>query len=249
MIRHAIAALALTGLAASAAWAQEAPQPPAEVAVISAMHGFHRDHPGYDYEALYALVATYEPDLVGVEIRAEDMDQPEDYLARNYPSEMIELAGAYGENAFGFDWLGPELEGRAVPENWWSEQSALKALERAYSSDADFADPEGDALDARQVDILRAATAESLHDGRYDAVTREKYARLRERLAGTQYEALAEFYAERDRRIAEAVLDTALAHPGQTVVVVTGADHRAALIDRLSAEPRIRLLPVPLPRR
>lgn len=245
MIRQVFAALVLAGLTAASSPAQDSHEPPAEVAVISAMHGFHRDHPGYDYEAFYALVASYDPDLVGVEIRAEDMSRPGDYLARNYPAEMIALAETYGEQSFGFDWLGAELEGRAVPENWWAEQSALKALERTYSGDAAFSDPEGDALDARQMEILSEATPESLHDGRYDAVTREKYARLRERLAGTVYAPLAEFYAERDRRISEAVLETVLTRPGETIVVVTGADHRAAVIDRLAAEPRVRLLPVP----
>lgn len=239
-----LAALILPGCATSTG---EPRAEPAEVAVISAMHGLHRDHPGYDYDDLYALVAAYEPDLVGVEVRSEDMGRTGDYLARNYPAEMVALAQDYGERAFGFDWLGAELEGRAIPEGWWREGSEIKALERALGSDPHFTDRDGERLDAAQFEILQDATVRSLHDGRYDAVTREKYARLSERLAGTVYAPVSEFYAERDRQITETIRAMAVANPGARIVVVTGADHRAGILDGLDGDPRIRLLAVPPP--
>lgn len=251
MIRRVLAAVAafalLAGCSLAPAPVRQAAPEPAELAVISAMHGYHRDHPGYDYDDLYALVGAFDPDRVGVEIRAEDMDRSPEYLAANYPAEMIALAGAYGERAFGVDWLGTELEGRAVPSGWWREQSEIKALERAMSSDPGFADPETAAFGEQQLKILRGATPESLHDGRYDAVSRAKYAHLRSRLAGTPYEALARFYDARDARIAEAIWAEALRHPGRRMVAVVGADHRAAVIDLLSDDPRIRLLDIPPP--
>ncbi|PWE16629.1 hypothetical protein DDZ18_12770 [Marinicauda salina] len=241
-------AAALLAACAGGPAADDASSPePAEVAVIAAMHGFHADHPGYDYEALYALVRAYDPDAVGVEIRAEDLERPRDYLASNYPREMIALADAYAGRVFGFDWLGAELERRAVPDGWWREQSEIKALERAFDAEPDFPDAQMTAFDDAQLALFEEATPEGLHDGRYDDVTERKYAYFRERVAGTPYERLGAFYAERDRRIAEAIRAEAAARPGQRIVVVLGADHRAATLEALRADPSVRLRAVPPP--
>jgi len=115
---------------------------PAEVMIVATMHGLHRDHRGFDYDDLFRLVESFEPDLVGVEIRPEDMDADEDYLRANYPHEMIELARRYGDSAFGFDWLGDEIANRPIPVGYWQERSPIKSLERELASDAGIAETE-----------------------------------------------------------------------------------------------------------
>ena len=180
-------------------------------------------------------------------IRPEDLSRPGHYLARNYPVEMITLARRYGDRAFAFDWLGRDLAGHAILGGWWKNESPIKQLERELDADADFQSESLGALQRRQQAILQGASAASLNDGRYDDATSDYYRAFAEMVSGSRYAALASFYAERDHRIADAVASFISAHPGKRVVVVLGADHRAAVVDHLTERfgSAIRLVPVP----
>jgi hypothetical protein len=237
-----IAALTVTSCASLGA-----KKPSTEVMVIGAVHSAHNGHPTYSYEHLFATVRQFDPDVVAVEIRQEDLKRDANYLARNYPYEMRALAQEYGAKAVGFDWLGAELEGRAVPENWWKEQSWLKRLEREKGADRTYRAPEVDALRQRQLELIRSATAATLNDGRYDDVTRAYYEAFAKSVAGSRYDRLAIFYRERDRRIAENLRRIITEHAGKRVAVIMGADHRAHSIAALRHlfGPKITLVTVP----
>jgi hypothetical protein len=123
-------------------------------------------------------VASFRPDLVGVEIRQEDLPRPDTYLHHNYPEEMVALARAYKGRVFGFDWLGAELQGREIPDDWWTKRSRIKQLERTCNSAPPPTAPKLaqlnariDALSRQQEEIIATANAASLADGRYDRVT------------------------------------------------------------------------------
>lgn len=89
------------------------------------------------------------------------------------------------------------------------------------------------------------ANATSLVDGRYDRVTAEYYATLRELTAGTRYAALPAFYARRDREISRNILAALLAHPGKRVIIITGGDHHGSVIALLNRHSRnIATVPV-----
>lgn len=230
MFRAALLALALLG--ASSAQARPTARP-AEVIVVATIHGLHAKNPNYPYEAVYGLVRRLHPDYVGVEIRPEDMPRGDAYLRKLYPLEMIEAAKAWGVRCFGFDWLGDDIAGRPVPDDWWSKRSPLKKLERELDQDARFKDAELDRLGADEAAIARTASAAELNDGRYDRLSARYYARLRQRLTGSRYASLSRFYAERDRRLAENIAAQVRKHPGDRFVILTGADHRGALMRRL----------------
>lgn len=226
----------LLGLALTSCAASRLTNAPTRVMAVSAMHGFHRGHPSYSYDDLFATVRAFEPDLVGVEIRQEDLIQDEPYLARNYPHEMIVLAKEFGSRAFGFDWLGPELEGRPVPENWWKEQSWVKRLEREKEKDKEFQSDELEMLQAQELEIMKSATSASLNDGRYDDLSRAYYRVFDDSVRGSRYEPLARFYRERDRQIAANISRMIEAHPGKRIVLVMGADHRPFVIQELRSQ-------------
>lgn len=216
------------------------------VMVLATIHSAHKDHAAYSYEDLYGTVRSFAPDVVAVEMRQEDLHRDDDYLARNYPLEMRQLASQYTPQVRGFDWLGAELEGRPVPEDWWAAQSWVKRLEREKARDSDVRTTEANALRDQQMDIVRSATAAGLNDGRYDAITRAYYRALANSLTGTRYAPLTEFYQERDRRIAANVARIVADHRGRRVVIVLGADHRAPVIDALNQQfgSMIELVPV-----
>ncbi|HWU74766.1 MAG TPA: hypothetical protein VN137_14885 [Sphingomonas sp.] len=217
---------------------------PARVIVIASMHKRHASSTSYTYADLYAAVAHFAPDLVGVEIRQEDLGRSDDYLSRNYPAEMIHLSHAYANRVFGFDWLGDDVAGRPVPEDWWKMRSPIKKLEREMD-DGLPDDARHKRLNARlgtlsreQDAILANATVSSLSDGRYDRITREYYATLRALAAGTRFSTLPAFYRRRDERIIANILATAKARPGARIAIVTGADHHGPVVAALSRHPR-----------
>ncbi|WP_296720677.1 hypothetical protein [Erythrobacter sp.] len=226
-------------------------QPPINVMVIATLHSAHADNPRYSYDDLYTIVRAFAPDAVGVEIRDEDMHRDANYLAANYPLEMRELARDYGSGATGLDWLGHDLEGRAIPVDYWREQSEIKRLQRDLSKRPDLRSPQVEAAQRQQQQIIQSATAASLNDGRYDKATREYYHALSVELRDTPLAPLSAFYAERDRQIArnasrviKSLLDRK--SPETRVVFVVGADHRAFLIDALVRDfgNKITLVPV-----
>lgn len=255
MIRGLLAllsALAIAGCAAPRAQTATGQTRPVEVMVVATMHGAHQDSPRYSYDDLYALVGDFDPDVLGVEIRAEDLGRGDDYLAANYPLEMRELARRYPERVVGIDWLGEDLEGRPVPENYWRDRSEIKRLEHELAEDGELSSPAVDEAQARQGAILEGATAASLNDGRYDRASADYYAALARLLEGSRYARLSEFYAERDRRIAMNAVAAVAAlrdsgRNGGRALFVVGADHRGPLVDTLEREfgDEILLAPVP----
>ncbi len=229
-------------LLASLAWSSlafgEDDSTPSEVLLISTLHGAHKDHPTFDYEVLYRVVELFEPDFVGVEVRPEDMGRPTEYLLRNYPTEMIELARRYGsERSFGFDWLGEEIAGAAIPDGYW-KTSRIKQLSAAMDADEEMLKKRPAALDtliAEQAEIVREATTSSLADGRYGELCRQIDRLEDEWYEGTPYEYLAEFNRLRDDKIGENINHWIAEHPGKRVVLVMGADHRTFALENIEA--------------
>jgi hypothetical protein len=207
----------------------------------------HREHKTYSYEDLYRTVRNFRPDLVGVEIRDEDLHRDAEYLKANYPHEMITLAAEYRGQAFGFDWLGSELSGRPVPKNYWREESWLKKLEAERSNDPALRKEAITALQEQQLELARAATPASINDGRYDEVTARYYAALEALYKGSRYQRLTDFYRARNEVIAQNIAQYVRRNPGRRIAIVTGADHRGFVARHLKRElgSRIQLASVP----
>ncbi|MFW9933155.1 MAG: hypothetical protein ACFFDR_10910 [Candidatus Thorarchaeota archaeon] len=201
--------------------------------LIASMHGFHKDHPTYDYETLFQVVEDFEPDHIGVEIRPEDLGAEISYLMQNYPFEMVELSKRYSDQCFGFDWLGSDIEGNPIPVHYWQEKSVYKQLERELDKDPMFQSEELDELFSKQVDICKSATPTSFDDGRYDVITKRYYEILDKIIQDTKYELVTQVRERRDQEINRNIVNFIQAHPGSRVALVMGANHRAFVLKAL----------------
>lgn len=239
-----IIAAVLTGLLAAVADAGGAPA--SQVTVIASMHAFHEKSLSYSYQSLYASVRRLHPDFVGVEIRPEDMARDAAYLENNYPTEMIALLREWRSQAFGFDWFGNEIANAPIPDDWWEARSPIKRLEREMDGDEKFHSRRLDEIRAKELRILETATPATFNDGRYDRLNDAYYTTFADLVRGSRYEALSNFYAERDRYLAQNIVAAINRHRGACFVVVTGADHRGPLLRALKAQlgNAVRIVPL-----
>lgn len=210
-----------------------------EVLIISIIHGAHRVNPNYSYDSLFAFIEKFNPDIIGVEIRKEDIDSSASYLKNIYPFEMYECITKYSsKKIFGFDWLGDDIAGVAIPENYWKEKSIIKKLQQKLSGDTILQQQLSiiDIIQEEKKKLVLNASLDELNDGRYDLINRIYYEQLKVLLKQTEFEALSDFYKKRDEMIAENILEIIKNNKGKKMIFLVGADHRDYTLKKLSEE-------------
>lgn len=219
-------------------WGQPA-GPKTEVWFIATIHGAHKVNPNYPYDSLFSFVDRLDPDVVGVEIRSEDIDSSLDYLKNNYPYEMYESIGRYsGKIVRGFDWLGADLEGRGIPTNYWQEVSTVKKLQGEMGQDSAMQAALSvlKPLNGERNKLALNATLHELNVGKYDVLNFVYYEQLKLIFKDTPYIALSEFYQKRDEHIAQNIINIIKAHPGKRLVFLLGADHRDYTVKAIQSQ-------------
>lgn len=200
-----------------------------EVLLCSAIHGAHTKNPNYSYNDLFLFIEKYNPDVIGVEIRESDIDSSTTYLKHLYPFEMYESIHRFkNKKIVGFDWLGDELMGKAIPKNYWTEISSIKKLQKKLNSDSLISkklEPLN-FISKIKNDLALTASMKELNDGRYDALNEVYYQQMEYFLANTNYKELPVFYKKRDTEIAKNILKITTAHTGKKIIFIMGADHR-----------------------
>lgn len=210
-----------------------------EVAIISTIHGAHKVNPNYSYDTLFKFIEYFNADVIGVEIRDEDSDSSASYLKNNYPYEMYECIKKYPSKiVLGFDWLGTELEGKAIPGNYWKEISSIKKLQKKLNTDSTVLKKLAilDIINEERNKLALNASLPELNDGRYDLINHIYYQQLKTLLEGTEFLALSEFYQERDELIAQNIIEIIKNNKGKRMVFLIGADHRDYSLKKVSNE-------------
>ncbi|MCB9000187.1 MAG: hypothetical protein H6540_09005 [Bacteroidales bacterium] len=210
-----------------------------EVLIISTIHGAHKINPNYSYDSLFTFVEKFNPDIIGVEIRNEDIDSSVSYLKDNYPFEMYTSVSKFStKKVIGFDWLGAELAGHAIPQNYWKEKSTIKKLQQKLSTDSTMLKSLSvlDIINDEKNKLVLSATIQELNDGRYDLINRIYYEQLELLLKDTQYNLLSDFYKERDEIIARNILEIIKNNDGKKMIFLLGADHRDFILRNVSEE-------------
>lgn len=146
--------------------------PGTEIVVCSSLHGLHKSNPNYTYDDLFQYIETYSPEVLGVEIRGEDIDSTANYLKNYYPYEMYHTLDLFSNlKIYGIDWLGNEIEGRGIPKDYFKNLKALQ-LQREASEDSLFQASLNrlNALADQKDEIAREASLEELNNGTYDSL-------------------------------------------------------------------------------
>lgn len=207
-----------------------------QVMLLATLHSLHKSNPHYTYDHVYALIRRYNPDVIGVEIRPEDIGQDTSYLKQMYPLEMRQITMLFPKDkVYGVDWYGEEAAGQLLPPDAFKggnkQLTEIKQLERNLNSDT--------TLSARMkmiavfpqkmVELASTSTpAQFNNSGHYDLVAELYYKQLDILLQGTPYAAYAKFNRSRDEHIGSNIISLIEQNPGKKLVFVLGANHRFA---------------------
>lgn len=89
------------------------------IKIIGTIHGFHLKNRNYTFQHLNEFIENFSPDIIGIEVREEDMLETNQYLKNHYPPEMIYVKEFFEKRLkiVGFDYRGEELKNKKI-EFW-----------------------------------------------------------------------------------------------------------------------------------
>ena len=194
----------------------------------STLHGMHKSNQRYTYDSIYAMVQRARPDVIAVEIRAEDIAADTAYLKNNYPYEMWMMRYWFpGTTIAGFDWLGKDLEGKPIPDRYWKDHSRIKALQQLLQIDTVYSRKLSSCrlYTDERLAILEQSSLRQILQSNNTILIKEYYNCLEQHLQGSEYDELPRFYTARNQKMQERLLALVTEHQGKTIVVLTGDDH------------------------
>lgn len=204
-----------------------------EVMILGTLHGIHKDNTFYSYEDIFLIIDNYKPDVIGVEIRKEDILQQREYLIKYYPYEMIEAKFRYENDCkiYGFDWLGDTIEDKLIPDKYF-ETLDVKILEKQFDSTDGYVKEKKmiEIIDSLRIPLIINHTAEECNNGKYDLLVDVLYNQLEVMFKNTPFENMSNFYRERDKQIDKNFIDIIKNNIGQRIIFLTGIDHKVFAI-------------------
>ncbi|HEY0046835.1 MAG TPA: hypothetical protein VGB44_09025 [Flavobacterium sp.] len=157
---------------------------------IPTLHNIHEVNINYNYDSLRAYVKRVNPSVIAVEIRPEDISADTLYLKNNYPLEMRQMRYWFPETTVvGFDWLGEEIAGKPIPDNYWKNISPIKKLQRELSQDSIFLKTIKSCYHRKgeREAILRTSTLKTLVNSVDAEIVTQEYNCFEEKANGTKY--------------------------------------------------------------
>lgn len=204
-----------------------------EVMILGTLHGIHKDNSFYSYDDIFLIIDKYKPDVIGVEIRKEDILQQREYLKKYYPYEMIEAKFRYENDCkiYGFDWLGDTIEGKLIPDKYF-ETLDVKTLEKQFNSTDGYVKEKNmiEIIDSLRIPLVINHTAEECNNGKYDLLVDVLYNQLEAMFKNTPFEKMSNYYRERDKQIDKNIINIIKNNIGQRIIFLTGIDHRVFAI-------------------
>lgn len=206
-----------------------------KVYFIPSLHGLHKTNQKYNYDSLKAIVSRLNPDVIAVEIRPEDIDQDSLYLKESYPHEMWEMRYWFPDKTIeGFDWLGDDIEGVLIPDEYWENTSKIMKYRRALRKDSIYSNKcaECDSILKERINLIKDVSLKDILNSNDSKLTKEYYKCLKSKLDGSIHERLIRFNDKRDKKILANIKSIVQDNKGKTIVIITGDDHYVMLKDK-----------------
>lgn len=207
-----------------------------EIMILGTLHGLHRNNPAYSFDDIFRIIDQYKPDAAAVEIRPEDISQGRDYLSKYYPYEMIETKVRYSGKfpVYGFDWLGDAIKGQPIPEDYFKNHP-VKILGAEFEAESSPQKARLEKLDQERMLLVTGKTAKECNDGRYDTSCEDYYAQFASAFKGTKFQAISDFYRQRDENIGRNIIGILEQNEGRKIIFLMGMDHRVFAVKTILA--------------
>lgn len=206
------------------------------IMILGTLHSIHKDNKYYNYNDIYSIIDKYNPDMIGLEIRKEDILQERKYLEKFYPYEMIETKFKYinKSKVFGFDWLGDSINDKLIPNDYFTNLE-VKKLEKILNTSNDYYKEKTilDIIDEIKFPLVINHTAQECNNGKYDLLAEVQYTQLSILFKNTPFEKMSHFYKKRNEEISNNIIKTINNNMGKRIIVLTGLDHRIFIIKAL----------------
>jgi hypothetical protein len=210
-------------------------QQESKVYFIPTLHQLHKSNINYSYTHLKEIIAELKPDIIAVEIRQFDINQDSMYLKSNYPYEMWNMKYWFPKTkVVGFDWLGDDIEGKALSPTYWKEVSPIKKWERELNDDSLFNDKilSCRTITKQRIELLSTLSLKDLLKSKNSALVNQFYNCLNSQLEHTRHERILIFYEQRNQKMLSNIEAIIANNKGKTIVIITGDDHYIALKDK-----------------
>lgn len=203
----------------------------AEVIVLSTVHQLHATTPGYGFADLARIVEALAPDVLCVELQAEDLSaRPPEPNKQEYPSAIYPLIDRHRYRVYPLEPSEPRFGALLGPYLQASAAFAQAAPEARKAMDA-YADGVYGALARYWTSPVR------VNDAVTDAVLGAKHD-LQQALVGPGERAGWQAW---NAHFLDVVVRAARENPGRRVVVTVGAEHGYWLRAHLARTPGIVL--------
>ena len=217
---------------------------PTEVLVLPTLHKAHEMNSNYTYDDLMEIIKDFNPDVIGVEIRPEDMEVESEVLATFYPKEMVSIRDSFKDKAYGIDFYSEDTQDEVVEAGMFRDTTReigrANRLSQNMKMDSVIVEKHKklglDKILKEQQRIAMTYSPDEFLKGEYDSLTELQFILEDSLLKGTPYEEYAVFNSRRDRRISQNALKLIEENPEKRILILVGANHRNRLIDLLEQE-------------
>lgn len=221
-----------------------------EVVILPSIHALHKSNLNYSYDDLFKVIRAFKPEVIGVEIRQEDIAQSREYLDPFYPDEMIMVRDSFPSITSGIDFYGSEVEGELMDKEIFkdtlTELGKYVQLQRKMQQDSLIKKQEEllgmpEILD-KQIEIAKKYSALQLMNGEYDKLTELYYKKMDSLLLQSPYQKYVEFNTLRDKKISKNALELIKSNENKRILILVGANHRNRLIKSPELSNSIKVL-------
>lgn len=222
-----------------------------ELLILPTIHAGHKNNSHYNFGHLRNIIKNFNPDIIAIEIRPEDMDRDTNYLKIFYNPEMILFKNEFPEiEKIGIDFMGSDFEGKSLPENFMKENigefGKFRATNQKLMLDSMIVNARINkgltTIGKKRSEMMSSLNANQLMDGKYDQLT-EDFTQIQSSiLKNTPYQFYDDFQITRDQRIADNIKAIALKNKGKRIIVLTGANHHNRAVKELKKIRSVNLL-------
>ncbi|HEV7349900.1 hypothetical protein [Telluribacter sp.] len=222
-----------------------------QVLLLPTLHGAHKLNKNYTYEDIRTIIEKFNPDIIGVEIRPEDMQRDSTYLKGLYPHEMRAVREQFpNKTLVGVDYYGEEFRGKPIPPEAFNqgtnELRKFKNYERAINLDPMVLQKKRemgiDSLAKEQMKMVISSTANELMAGPLDTLMKEYYQKLDTLYSGTRYDWYLRFNTRRDIQITNNIVETIRKNPNKRILFLLGSAHRYRAAEQVKKLPNVTLM-------